>query len=165
MTAAAERFGGLLQMDGYWLPSNRSDPRAISLYRRHYSAVKNDRAGRQLRNFVGPGQPMVLLTADCSAVFCWVWNTVERWDHQTGVCCTLFRNEGLIRSSDLIREADDLAWQRWPGKRHFTYVDPASIRSTNPGACFKAAGWSLVRGEDGAPFRSGRGLLILERLP
>jgi hypothetical protein len=67
-------------IDGYWLPSYRSDPRAISLYLRHYSAKKNHRPGRRLRNFVGPGEPMVLLTADCAAAFCWLWNTVERWE-------------------------------------------------------------------------------------
>jgi hypothetical protein len=152
-------------IDGYWLPSYRSDPRAISLYLRHYSAKKNHRPGRRLRNFVGPGEPMVLLTADCAAAFCWLWNTVERWDGQTGVCCTLFRNEGPILSSDLIREANHLAWQRWPGRRLFTYVDPSEIQSANPGYCFKRAGYRLVRDAEGKPATSTRGLLIFECLP
>lgn len=152
-------------VDGYWLPSYRSDPRAITLYRRHYSAKRNDYPGRQLRNFVGPGQPMVLLTADCRAAFCWVWNTLPRWDGQAGVCCTLFRNESPVLSSTLIREADALAWARWPGQRLFTYVDPNEVASANPGFCFLQAGWRRVRDTAGRPVRSTRGLLILERLP
>ena len=51
------------------------------------------------------------------------------------------RNEGPLRSSDLIRGAVRLAWQRWPGATLYTYVDAARIRSTNPGYCFLAAGW------------------------
>lgn len=149
----------LPESDGYWLPSHRSDARAIALYRRHYSAKKNDRPGRQLRNFMGPGATMVLLTADCRAVFAWAWNTVPRWDHQTGVCCVLFRNEGPVQSSVLIREADALAWQRWPAARLFTYVDPSEVASVNPGACFLHAGWRRCG------VSKVRGLLILERLP
>lgn len=146
-------------LPGYWMPSWRSDPRAVSLYSRHYSHEKNARPGRQLRNCVGPGETMVLLSHDCSAVFVWLHNIIERWDKQTGVCCTLFRNEGQILSSDLIREACDLAWERWPGQRLWTYVWPAKIRSTNPGACFKKAGWRTCgRNADGR-------LTILEIYP
>jgi hypothetical protein len=152
-------------LPGHWLPSHRADPRAITLYRRHYSAKKNDRAGRQLRNFMAPGETLVLLTADCRAVFAWSRNTVDRWDGQTGVCCTLFRNEGPMQSSTLIREADGLAWVRWPGARLFSYIDPTEVASANPGYCFKQAGWRLVRDGQGVPVRSGRGLLLLECLP
>lgn len=100
---------------------------------------------------------MVLLTADCSALFVWL-RSVEgtRLDGQSGVCCVVFRNEGELRSSDLIREADALADQRWPGERHFTYVDPRALRSEVPGYCFRRAGWRRV-GE------SKSGLLLLER--
>lgn len=153
-------------IDGYWLPSYRSDPRVIALYSRHYSAKKNHRPGRHLKNCVGPGEPMVLLTADCTAAFCWLSNSIERWDKQTGICCTLFRNEGPVLSSALIREAVDLAWQRWPGQRLFTYVDPSAVRrKRDPGRCFRKAGWQLVRDETGKPVTSTRGLLIFECLP
>lgn len=145
-------------IDGNWLSSHRADPRALALYKRHYSAKKNARwrSARSL-NFVGPGEPMVLLTVNCDAVFVWLNNTVERYDHQDGVICTLFRNESTVLSSDLIREADDLAWGRWPGARLFTYVDPAEIRSSNPGYCFLRAGWRVCG-------RSVEGKVILEVL-
>lgn len=64
----------------------------------------------------------------------------------------------VVRAAHLIREADELAWQRWPGERHFTYVDDSKIRSSNPGYCFLKAGWQ----------RAGRSktnrLTLLERV-
>lgn len=107
---------------------------------------------------------MVLLTSDCAAVFVWLRSTIRRLDGQEGVCCTLFRNEGPTLSSDLIREACALAWRRWPAERLFTYVDASQVASPNPGYCFKAAGWRLVRTGAGRPYQSGRGLLLLEML-
>ena len=35
-------------IDGHWLPSYRSDERAISLYLRHYSAKRNHRPERRV---------------------------------------------------------------------------------------------------------------------
>jgi hypothetical protein len=81
-----------------------------------------------------------------------------RLDGQLGVNCTVFRNEGAGLSSELIREADDLAWQRWPGERHFTYVNAGKIRSSNPGYCFLRAGYQHAG-------RSQKGLILMERLP
>jgi hypothetical protein len=73
--------------------------------------------------------------------------------------CSIFRNEGPLRSSDLILEAEQLAWRRWPGQRLFTYVWPAKVKSVNPGYCFKMAGWQQCgRNKDGR-------LIILEKLP
>jgi hypothetical protein len=148
-----------LLIEGHWLPVSRADPRAYALYRRHYSAGKNvayRRPGNT--NIVGPGIPMVLLTESCDALFVWLKNTVARYDHEVGINCVVFRNEGPVLSSELIREADQLAWQRWPGERHFTYVDAGKIRSTNPGVCFKKANWRYVR-------QSQQGLHLLEVTP
>jgi len=120
------------------------------LYKRHYSAKKNFEFRRPGNfNFVGPGFNMVLLTLNANALFVWVKNNMERFDKQVGVCCTIFRNETAdphILSSDLIREADSLADGRWPGERHFTYVDAEETRRRRsrralPGQCFIAAGW------------------------
>lgn len=148
------------ELGGHWLASWRSDPRAAALYRRHYSAEKNAKAGLRDLNFMGPGETMVLLSSDCSAVFAWQRNVGgPRLDGQAGICCTLFRNEGTILSSELIREADDLAWRRWPGERHFTYVNAGKVRrKRDPGRCFLRADWRYA----GA---SKSGLLLLERLP
>jgi hypothetical protein len=145
--------------DGTWLAVKRTDPRAFGLYRRHYSAEKNFRYRRVGNtNVAGSGSTLVLLSQCCRALFVWIKNTVERLDHQSGVNCAVFRNEGAGLSSDLIREADDLAWRKWPGERHFTYVDADKVQSRNPGYCFLAAGWQRCG-------FSAAGLLLLERLP
>lgn len=143
-------------LEGHWLAVTCTDPRARSLYSRHYSAWKNGEHNRA--RFVPPCEYVCLLSSDCSALFLW---THERYRHdgQEGVCCSIFRNEGPILSSELIREACDIAWSRWPGTRLFTYVNDAKIRSVNPGACFKKAGWRVCgRNADGR-------LTILEILP
>jgi hypothetical protein len=145
-------------IDGYWLPSHHADPRAIALYLRHYSA-RHYRDGRPRRQFCPPGEKMVLLTVGCDAVFVWHRPVVPRLSGQQGVCCSLFRNEGGVRSSLLILEAMALAWQRWPGERLFTYVAKQKIRSTNPGFCFLKAGWSRI-----GTNADGR-LALLEVLP
>jgi hypothetical protein len=76
---------------------------------------------------------------------------------QEGVNCALFRNEGPHTSSDLIRQADAIADFAWPGERHYTYVNPSAVRSTNPGFCFLRAGWRRCGTTVG-------GLYIFERL-
>lgn len=146
-------------IDGQWLAVQRTDPRAFGLYCRHYSAQKNlpyRRIGNT--NVAGSGQTLVLLTQCCRALFVWIKNTVERLDHQVGVNCAVFRNEGAGLSSDLIYEADVLAFQRWPGERHFTYIDARKIASRNPGYCFLMAGWQRCG-------FSKQGLVIMEKLP
>ena len=150
-------------IDGYWLATHRADPRVIALYRRHYS-VKNHRAN-WFCGVTGPGESMVLLTQDCDALFVWRKRIAEALmangytDGQGGIGCSVFRNESPILSSDLIREACALAWQRWPDERLFTYVEDGKVRSSNPGYCFQVAGWRKCgRNKDGR-------LTILEILP
>lgn len=139
--------------DEVWLPVRDANPTARNLFDRHYSR----RRGGTAAKFVGPGEYMALLTHDGAAMFLW---RLERFrqDGQQGVNCAIFRNESEHRSSDLIREAVRLAWERWPGARLYTYVNPRRVESTNPGYCFKCAGWRKC-GE------SKRGLHILELLP
>ena len=131
-----------LGVTGHWIGVHDGDPRALALFKRHYSYRR--RASGQPRGsptFVGQGQKMVLLTPEIDALFVWQVSTVIRLDGQKGVRCSVFRNEGPLRSSDLILEAEELAWRRWPGERLFTYVWPAKVKSVNPGYCFKMAGW------------------------
>lgn len=69
------------------------------------------------------------------------------------------RDEGEELSSDLIREADDLAWRRWPSERHWTYVNRKGVPGRRlDGRCFIHAGWRKCG-------KSAEGLLILERVP
>lgn len=146
-----------LGIDGHWIGIHDADPRAVPIYRRHYSAKRHSRP-KQTFGFMGPGAQLVLMTLDCMALFAWRQNQV-RWDEQKGIECTIFRNEGPVLSSELILEAVELAWGRWPGERLFTYVWDAKVGSVNPGYCFKKAGWQTCgRNKDGR-------LTILEIYP
>ena len=154
----------------YWVPVRDADPRVIALYRRHYSAntKQNHHSG-----IAGPSERMVMLTTDAKAL--WVWRLIrppeERVSTQAkpdmrrerrgnkpstyfggerGIMCSVFRNEGPILSSVLVKEAMTLAWARWPGERLFTYVWDAKVRSVNPGYCYKVVGWrNCGRNKDG----------------
>lgn len=145
----------MMQTDA-WYGVKDGDDRARALMRRHYSWYEYS-DGRPHLLFVGPGEKMVLLTADCRAVF--VWRKYLDDGGQLGVNCAAFRNESDRLSSELIREAVEVAWRRWPGERLFTFVDPRKVRSTNPGYCFIRAGWRRC----GVTKR--RRYVILEMLP
>ena len=146
-----------------WLPARDGDPRVFALMRRHYSyreyadGRRRNPANPNRFQVVGPGEKMVLLTADCRALF--IWRRFIDDSGQQGVCCAAFRNEGGELSSRLILEAEQLAWGRWPGERLYTHVNQRRVRSTNPGYCFLVAGWRRC----GVTKRNG--LLILEKLP
>jgi hypothetical protein len=124
--------------DAVWVEVKDGNLSGRSMFRRHYS-YKPYRDGRNPALFVGPGQKMVLVTPDCRALF--VWRKFISGDGQLGVNCAVFRNENAGLASELIREADRLAWERWPGERHYTYVDAKRVKSGNPGCCFLKAGW------------------------
>jgi len=143
----------------HWYAVHDGDPRAATLYERHYSCV-NLKARRRTKDkrICGPGEKLVLLTVDCRALF--VWRKAKRPDlaDQQGVYCSIFHNESDTLSSTLILEAEQLAWQRWPDQRLYTYINPAKVKSPNPGYCFKAAGWHQCGQTQG-------NLIILEKYP
>ena len=146
---------------GHWYSIKDGDMRGYQIMQRHYTfhEYKDGRRhnvyNRNRHLFVGPGEKMVLMTVDGLALF--VWRKFIDASGQQGVNCAVFRNEGTVLSSELILEAEALAWGKWPGERLYTYVDGKAIRSSNPGCCYKKAGWV----ECG---RSAGGLLILEKL-
>lgn len=138
----------------FWIPVKDGNDTALSIFLRHYSARKT----RKIRQMVGPGGKMLLLTPDARALF--AWRRFISDNQQTGVNCAVFRNEGSTagRSSDLICAACDLAWARWPGERLYTYVDPSKVRrKRDPGRCFLRAGFHYC----GVTLA---GLRILERI-
>lgn len=145
----------LFDHSGPWIQVRDGNDTARSLFDRHYSRYRY-RDGRKPRLFVGPGEKMVLLTRNCKAVF--VWRKFISADRQEGINCAVFRNEesGFL-PSDLIRAADLLADNRWPMKRHYTYINPRAVKSSNPGYCFIMAGWRKCG------VTKQRKLLILER--
>lgn len=145
----------------WWLTKD-GDADCLALYERHYSAY-HYKDGRARRRFAGPGEKIVLRTAEGNAMF--VWRKfidrcidVRTGQPQGGINCAVFRNESPHPSSDLIRQADAIADRLWPGGRHYTYVDPQRVASRNPGYCFLVAGWRRCGTTQG-------GLLVMERLP
>jgi len=124
-----------------WIELRDGNDSVRAIFDRHYS--RNRYAdGRRPLLFVGPGQKMVLMTPDARAIF--AWRKFISGDGQQGVNCAIFRNEmprSKTDSSELVAAADALADLRWPGERHYTYVNPRAVQSSNPGYCFIKAGW------------------------
>lgn len=148
-------FGGL------WVPVRDGNPTASSLYDRHYSRHPSSVGHARC---AGPGEKLVLLTPCARGLFVWR-NFIDKClddrtgEQQAGVNCAIFRNEGAGLSSELILAAMEHGWEKWPGQRFYTYVNPRRVRSANPGYCFKRAGWRLCG------VTKTRGLLVLEVLP
>jgi hypothetical protein len=136
-----------------WWLTKEGDKDCLALYERHYSCYQY-RDGRKRLQFVGPGEKIVLRTEHCDAM--WVWRYFHDDSGQQGINCAIFRNESRHQSSQLIRQADQIADLLWPDSRHYTYVDPAQVASKNPGFCFICAGWKRCG-------RTKKGLLIYER--
>jgi hypothetical protein len=148
-----------------WLICRDGDAAAFAIMSRHYSFQEYQdgrRKNQYYRNrflFVGPGEKLVLVTSDHKALF--VWKKFKDDSGQEGVNCAVFRNEGAydgrILSSELIKAAEKLAWQKWPGERLYTYVNTSKVNGD--GLCFKKSGWKKC-GRTKA-----KRLLILEKLP
>lgn len=140
------------------------DVRAYSMFKRHYSfedykdGRRRDQNNRNRHLFVGPGKKIVLMTQQCDALI--VWRKFIDKSGQQGVNCAIFRNESKYLSSELILEAEKIAWEIFPGERLYTYVNPRKIRSSNPGYCFLKAGWRKLDEKT-----KSRKLIILEKLP
>ncbi len=138
-----------------WIEVRDGNDTARNLFDRHYSRyVHAD--GRKPKIFVGPGEKMVLLRPDASALF--AWRKFISDAGQQGVNCAIFRNETSELASELIRTAMCLAWARWPGVRFYTYVDPREVQPTFVrgvpvfGFCFLKAGWSFAGVTKGRKF-------------
>ena len=142
-----------------WLRSWRADPRAAALADRHYS-----RKTVGAVQFSPPGDVVVLVTAEGDAV--WVsWRTdypEAEWLRDAW-CCTLFRNEGPVLSSDLVREAcaaTRAAWGDPPSGGSVTTVDARKVRrKRDPGRCFIRAGYRPIG------HTKDRDLVILHLMP
>jgi len=156
MTSLFPQSEQLPRVSNNWFQTRDGDPYGYEISRRHYSA-RNYREQRQ-RLFVGPGRKLVLLSADGAALFVWRAFKDDTQPAQTGFNCALFRNEGDHLSSELIREAVEVVFARWGRDRCYTLVNPKKVRSSNPGCCFKKAGWKKC-----AVSKTGK--TILEFLP
>lgn len=146
-----------------WIEVRDGNDTARALFDQHYSRyVYAD--GRKPKLFVGPGEKMVLLTPNADALC--VWRKFKNLDHQEGVNCAIFRRDESSNdvASALLAGAREIAWNRWPGDRLYTYVDPRKVpptfRAGRPtwGHCFYQDGWKFGG-------LTSKGLHILFRLP
>lgn len=129
---------------GAWQRRTRLDRAANALADRHYSR-RRPGSGQ-----VGPpGRKIVLVTPEEDALWLTHWplpglgmDGLDAWR------CSIFRNEGPVLSSELIRAAMVLTARLWSGRPTdgwVTWVDTRKVRSSHPGFCFKRAGWWLDR--------------------
>jgi hypothetical protein len=129
-----------------WVEVLDGNDSVLNIFDRHYSRYFY-KDGRKPKLFVGPGEKMVLMTADAGAIC--VWRKFISSDGQEGINCAVFRRESGDIASGLLRDAMALAWKRWPGERLYTYVDPVgvppTIRASRPtwGHCFYQSGWKF----------------------
>jgi hypothetical protein len=128
----------------HWYISHRADPRAAALADRHYNRQKIGAP-----QFVPPGRCLVLLTEDADAVWVTSWPFAEYVKHAWAGAwvCSLFRNEGAVLSSELIREAVAATCWYWPdipALGMVSFVDPDKTRrKRDPGRCYRKAGWRV----------------------
>lgn len=137
-----------------WEMSHRADPRAVALADRHYSRQKIGSP-----QFVPPGRCLVLFadTPTGRAVWTTSWPFAEYVKHAWAGAwvCSIFRNEGAALASDLVRDAVSATrfyYGAPPDLGIITFVLPSAVRSSNPGYCFKRAGWRIAgAAKDGKP--------------
>lgn len=127
----------------HWVRVKKADPVAALIADGHYS-----RRTPGSPQFMPPGQTLVLLGRDFSAVFGW-WRPhprsgVRAMNGMDGWTCTIFRRVDGPLASDLVLDAEG-ALRSQVGDCGpdglLTYVWPAKVRSRNPGFCFRVAGW------------------------
>lgn len=89
----------------HWHRVTKFDPRAAALADQHYS-----RRTIGSPQYMPPGQTLCLLSTDERAVFGW-WRPhpdsgIKAMNGLDGWTCTIFRNTGLVLSSELIIDAE-----------------------------------------------------------
>lgn len=127
-----------------WCLSHRFDPRGAAIADRHYN-----RQTIGSPQFVPPGRCVVLISECGRALWVTSWPFAEYTKHAWAGAWvnSLFRNEGAGLSSELILEAiaaTRFLWPDVPDLGLITFVNADEVRSTNPGACYKYAGFDRV---------------------
>jgi hypothetical protein len=142
----------------HWHLSSRTDPLVRELADRHYY-----RKSIGHPQFTPPGKCVVFRTANYGAI--WITNAplAQYIRHQWAGAwtCIVFRNESSILSSTLIKQAVAVTLfilKTPPAVGFITFVNASKIKSSNPGYCFKRAGWKHVG-------FTKKGLHVLQLLP
>jgi hypothetical protein len=152
------------------------DPEMAMLADRHYSrrSVGN-------RQFLNNGKKLVLRNTEGTVLFAWMWpDEDKRMDGQKGYYCAIFRNESKRQASDIILEAEDMAFAKWGPNRLYTYIDPDRTRAIVAlrdypkwgirqgerivGFAYRKAGWKPMVHKNGKPKRSQHGQWLFVKL-
>lgn len=150
-----------------WHLADRYSTVAVALADRHYS-----RQTPGSPQFIPPGRPLVLVTADALAAWVSLYQRPEYTDHAWpgAWLCPFFRNESPALSSELVREAvaaTIAGWGSVPSEGMITFVDDGAVRhKRDPGRCFLRAGFRYVLDDGGGRVRTERrGRLVLRLDP
>jgi len=134
---------------------------------RHYS-----RRTVGARQFLYSGRKLVLRNAEGTVLFGWVYpDPTMRMDGQKGYNCAIFRNESGRKASEIILEAERLAFEKWGPNRLYTYIDPTKTKTIMfrgqriVGFCYRKAGWKPLITKDGKQRTSKDGKHLLVKLP
>ena len=123
-----------------WERVTKFNADACELADRHYSRRKPGSG-----QFMPPGQTIVLLAE--SAVWGW-WRPdpnsgIVAMNGLDGWTCTIFRNESPVLSSLMVLDAERFIFDCGPDGL-ITYVWDSKVASSNPGCCFKKAGYRVT---------------------
>lgn len=128
-----------LPFTDHLITTTHFDPEMSEMADRHYS-----RRTPGARQFCYSGRKLVLRNTEGTVLWVWMFpDATLRMDNQTGYNCAIFRNESDRKSSEIILEAEGFAIAKWGPNRAYTFVDSRKIKSTNPGCCYKKAGWKF----------------------
>lgn len=139
-----------------WERVNRRDGRARRLADRHYSrqVVGSPQVG-------GAGNLIILVRPTGDAAWITIQQEFSKHAWHGAWVCSIFRNESVVLSSTLIREAvaaTRFLWGDPPACGFITFVDAAKTRhKRDPGRCYLRAGFKR------AGFTQG-GLWVLQML-
>ena len=143
---------------------------------RHYS-----RRTPGARQFLYSGRKLVLRNTEGTVLFGWLYpDPSMRMDGQKGYNCAIFRNESDRRASDIILEAEQMAFEKWGPNRLYTYIDPDKTKvilalrdypslgirrgGRIVGFCYRKAGWKPMVTKDGRPRLSQSGQWLFVKL-
>ena len=134
-----------------WQRSHKFDREALPLADRHYNRRKIGSP-----QFVPPGRAVVLKLPDALWVTSWPYAEYVRHAWPGAWVNSLFRNEGHMLSSELIRQAVAVTRSVWPNPPELgivTFVNAAKVRhKRDPGYCYLMAGFHHVGETKGGLF-------------